>query len=76
MQNKSHLMTARLRLRLAEAKGAIDVIRNRLAHLTGLPASNIETESESMSIAISTAWRAGLSTGIGSLNTTITPSPA
>ena len=48
MQNKSHLMTARLRLRLAEAKGAIDVIRNRLAHLTGLPASNIETESESM----------------------------
>jgi len=48
MQNKSHLMTARLRLRLAEAKGAIDVIRNRLAHLTGLPAGNIETESESM----------------------------
>ena len=48
MQNKSHLVTARLRLRLAEAKGAIDVIRNRLAHLTGLPASNIETESESM----------------------------
>ena len=48
MQNKSHLVTARLRLRLAEAKGAIDVIRNRLAHLTGLPAGNIETESESM----------------------------
>jgi outer membrane protein len=48
MQNKSHLVTARLRLRLAEAKGAIDVIRNRLAHLTGLPAANIETESESM----------------------------
>ena len=48
MQNKSHLVTARLRLRLAEAKGAIDVIRNRLAHLTGLAAANIETESESM----------------------------
>jgi outer membrane protein len=48
MQNRSHLVTARLRLRLAEAKGAIDVIRNRLAHLTGLPAANIETESESM----------------------------
>jgi outer membrane protein len=48
MQNKSHLVTARLRLRLAEAKGAIDVIRSRLAHLTGLPAVNIETESESM----------------------------
>ena len=48
MQNKAHLSTARLRLRLAEAQGAIDVIRNRLAHLTGLAASTIETESESM----------------------------
>ena len=48
MQNKAHLSTARLRLRLAEAQGAIDVIRNRLSHLTGLPAAGIETESESM----------------------------
>jgi outer membrane protein TolC len=48
MQNKAHLVTARLRLRLAETQGAIDVIRNRLAHLTGLPAAAIETESESM----------------------------
>jgi outer membrane protein len=48
MQNKAHLVSARLRLRLAETRGAIDVIRNRLAHLTGLPASTIETESESM----------------------------
>ncbi|MGZ4733589.1 MAG: TolC family protein [Terriglobales bacterium] len=48
MQNKVHLSTARLRLRLAEAQGAIDVIRNRLSHLTGLPAAGIETESDSM----------------------------
>ncbi len=48
MQNKAHLSTARLRLRLAEAKGAVDVIRNRLAHLTGLPAASIETEPDSM----------------------------
>ena len=48
MQNKAHLSAARLRLRLAEAQGAIDVIRNRLSHLTGLPAATIETESESM----------------------------
>jgi outer membrane protein len=48
MQNKAHLVSARLRLRLAETRGAIDVIRNRLAHLTGLPAATIETESESM----------------------------
>jgi outer membrane protein TolC len=48
MQNKAHLSTARLRLRLAEAQGAIDVIRNRLSHLTGLAASSIETAPESM----------------------------
>jgi outer membrane protein len=48
MQNKAHLTTARLRLRLAEAQGAIDVIRNRLSHLTGLTASSIETEPDSM----------------------------
>jgi outer membrane protein len=48
MQNHARLSTARLRLRLAETQGAIDVIRNRLAHLTGLPAAAIETESESM----------------------------
>ena len=48
MQSKAHLSTARLRLRLAEAQGAIDVLRNRLSHLTGLPASSIETSAESM----------------------------
>src|SRR5216683_5905844 len=48
MQNKAHLSTARLRLRLAEAQGAIDVIRNRLSHLTGLTAASIETEPDSM----------------------------
>ncbi len=48
MQNKARLVSARLRLRLAETQGAIDVIRNRLAHLTGLPAAAIETESDSM----------------------------
>ncbi len=48
MQSKAHLSTARLRLRLAEAQGAIDVIRNRLSHLTGLPATTIETDSDSM----------------------------
>jgi outer membrane protein len=48
MQNKARLVSARLRLRLAETQGAIDVIRHRLAHLTGLPAAGIETESESM----------------------------
>ena len=40
MQDKAHLTTARLRLRLAEAQGAIDVLQNRLSHLTGLPAAS------------------------------------
>ncbi len=48
MQSKAQLSTARLRLRLAEAQGAIDVIRDRLAHLTGLPAASIEIEPESI----------------------------
>ena len=48
MQNKAHLGTARLRLRLTEAQGAIDVIRNRLSHLTGLTAASIETDPDSM----------------------------
>ena len=47
-RNKAHLTTARVRLRLAEAQGAIDVLRNRLSQLTGLPASSIETAPESM----------------------------
>lgn len=48
MQNRAHLTTARLRLRLAEAQGAIDVIRGRLSHLTGLPATSIEIAPDSM----------------------------
>ncbi len=48
MQNKAHLATARLRLRLAEAQGAIDVLKNRIAHLTGLPSASIEIVPDSM----------------------------
>jgi outer membrane protein TolC len=48
MQSKAHLSSARLRLRLAEAQGAIDVIRSRLAHFTGLAAASIETTPESI----------------------------
>jgi outer membrane protein TolC len=35
-------------MRIAEARGAIDVLRNRLSQLTGLPASAIETLPESI----------------------------
>jgi outer membrane protein len=46
--SKAQLVTARVRLHLAQALGAIDILRSRLAHMTGLPASSIETVAESM----------------------------
>src|SRR5713101_1774833 len=42
-RNQAKLITARVRLRMAEAQGAMDVLRNRLSHLTGLPAASIDT---------------------------------
>ena len=47
-QTKARLAAARVRLRVAEANGAADVLRQHLASVTGLPASGIETVSESM----------------------------
>jgi outer membrane protein TolC len=48
MQTQARLMAARIRMHAAEAHGAIDVLRNRLAELTGLPASTIETAGDSI----------------------------
>jgi outer membrane protein TolC len=45
---KARLSEARLRLRIAEAQGAADVLRERLSKLTGLPAAGIQTETESI----------------------------
>ena len=42
-RNKARLSTARVRMRMAEAQGAVDVLRNRLSQMTGIPASSIET---------------------------------
>jgi outer membrane protein TolC len=42
-RNQARLATARVRYRMAEARGAMDVLRNRLAQMTGLSASAIET---------------------------------
>jgi len=47
-RSKAQLATARLRLHVAQAQGAIDVLRSRLAHMTGLPASSIETDPDSI----------------------------
>ncbi len=47
-RNKARLTSARIRLRLAQALGAIDVLRNKLAHLTGLSAASIEADPDSL----------------------------
>jgi outer membrane protein len=47
-RSKAQLATARLRLHVAQAQGAIDVLRSRLAYMTGLPASSIETDPDSI----------------------------
>ena len=47
-RNKARLTSARIRLRLAQALGAIDVLREKLSHLTGLPPASIEADADSM----------------------------
>jgi outer membrane protein TolC len=46
--SKARLSVARIRLRLAEAGGAADVLRERLSKLTGLPAPSFEIDPESV----------------------------
>jgi outer membrane protein TolC len=48
---RAHLSAARVRLRIAEAQGAADVLREHLAKLTGLPASTIQTDPDSIPAA-------------------------
>jgi outer membrane protein TolC len=48
LRNQSHLSAARVYLHITQAQGAIDVLRNRLSHWTGLPATAIETVPESI----------------------------
>jgi outer membrane protein TolC len=47
-RNQAKLNTARTRMHIAEARGAIDVLRNRLAQYTGLPAASIGTIPDSI----------------------------
>jgi outer membrane protein TolC len=47
---KARLSTARVRLRIAEAQGAADVLREHLSKLTGLPAANIQTDPDSIPV--------------------------
>ncbi|HYM77200.1 MAG TPA: TolC family protein [Candidatus Dormibacteraeota bacterium] len=45
---KAQLSAARVRLRIAEAQGAADVLRQHLSTLTGLPAANLQTDPDSI----------------------------
>jgi len=47
-RSQARLVTARVYLHISQAQGAIDVLRERLSHLTGLPAASIEIAPESM----------------------------
>ncbi len=47
-RTKARLTAARLHLRLTEAQGSADVLREHLAKLTGLPAPSIETMADSL----------------------------
>jgi outer membrane protein TolC len=42
------LSAARIRMRIAEAQGSADVLREHLSKLTGLPAANLQTDPESI----------------------------
>lgn len=46
--NKARLSVARVKLRLAEASGAADVLREHLAKLTGVPRASLEIDPESI----------------------------
>lgn len=45
---KARLSTARVHLRVAEAQGSADVLREHLSKLTGLPAAGIQTDPDSI----------------------------
>lgn len=45
---QARLVTARANLRVAQAQGAMDVLRDRLSQLTGLPAASIEAIADSV----------------------------
>jgi outer membrane protein TolC len=45
---RARLSVARIRLRVAEAQGAADVLREHLSKLTGLPATSLQTDPDGL----------------------------
>jgi len=48
--SRARLSVARVRLRLAEASGAADVLREHLSKLTGVPTASIEIDADSVPV--------------------------
>jgi outer membrane protein TolC len=48
--DKARLSMARVRLRIAQAQGAADVLREHLSKLTGLPAAGMQTDPDSIAL--------------------------
>jgi outer membrane protein TolC len=57
--SKARLSVARLRLRMAEAAGAADVLREHLSKLTGLPAPSVQIDPDSVPALPSVAVKGG-----------------
>jgi outer membrane protein TolC len=47
-RTKAELVEAQVRMHIAEAEGAVDILRTRLSQLTGLPAESIRTMRDSI----------------------------
>jgi outer membrane protein TolC len=47
-ETKAELVDAQVRVHIAEAEGAVDILRTRLSQLTGLPADSIRTIRDSI----------------------------
>jgi outer membrane protein TolC len=47
-RDRARLSAARIHLRITEAQGSADVLRDHLSKLTGLPAASIETEPDTL----------------------------
>jgi outer membrane protein TolC len=49
-QTKADLIDAQVRVHIAEAEGAVDILRTRLSQLTGVPAESIRTVRDSIPV--------------------------
>jgi outer membrane protein TolC len=68
---RARLSGARVRLRIAEAQGAADVLREHLSKLTGLPAESLQTDPDSMPAAPATATSAEAPKDAAALNPSV-----